>query len=57
MSAIGEATVIRDAEGRAVALRQARTRARIDPLQSAVIAVGLGEAARRPQRPAKVYVA
>ena len=57
VSAIGEATIVRDAEGRPVALRQARQRARIDPLQAAVIAVGLGEADRRTARPSRVYVA
>ena len=46
-SAIGHATVIRDAAGHATGLKQATIRRRIDPLQAAVIAVGLG--ALRPR--------
>ena len=55
--AIGESFVVRDASGHAIALRQARQRARIDALQASVIAVGLGAAASRRTRPARVYVA
>ena len=47
-SAIGESHVARDAQGHAVALRKARQRAHIDPLQAAVIADGLG--AGKPRR-------
>ena len=55
VNAIGESHIVRDAEGRAVALRQARQRARIDPLQAAVIAVGLAPE-RRPSR-GRIFVA
>ena len=57
--AIGNAHLVRDAEGHAGKLRQSRQRARIDSLQAAVIAVGLGAAAalRRRQRAGKVSVA
>ena len=55
-SAIGHATVIRDGQGHAVALKQATIRRRIDPLQAAVIAVGLG--ALRPRAATgKVWIA
>ena len=55
-SAIGHATVIRDAAGHATGLKQATIRRRIDPLQAAVIAVGLG-ALRPKAATGKVYVA
>lgn len=56
LSAISHSTVIRDAQGHAVALKQSTVRRRIDALQAAVIAVGLG--ALRPKRaPLKVHVA
>ena len=55
-NAIGESHIVRDGQGRAVQLRQARQRARIDSLQAAVIAVGLGAGAGKRRR-LKVYVA
>ena len=56
LSAITNATVIRDAAGHATGLKQATIRRRIDPLQAAVIAVGLG--ALRPRGAAgRVWVA
>ena len=55
-AAISHSTVIRDAAGHATGLKQATVRRRIDALQAAVIAVGLG--ALRPKRaPGKVWVA
>ena len=55
-AAIGHATVIRDGQGHATGLKQATIRRRIDPLQAAVIAVGLG-ALRPKAATGKVYVA
>ena len=55
-SAIGHATVLRDAAGHATGLKQATIRRRIDPLQAAVIACGLG-ALRPKAAPGKVWVA
>ena len=56
-NAIGESHVVRNASGHAVALRQARQRARIDPLQAAVIALGLAGALRGRRTAGKVWVA
>ena len=56
VSAIGHATVIRDGQGHATGLKQATIRRRIDPLQAAVIAVGLG-ALRPKAATAKVWIA
>ncbi len=41
LHAMGESHIVRDATGRAIAIRKARQRSRIDSLQAAVIAVGL----------------
>ena len=59
VAAIGQSHLVRDADGNPGRIRQSRARARIDPLQAAVIAVGLGEAAmlRRRARAGKVSVA
>ena len=59
VAAIGQSHLVRDGDGNPGRLRQSRARARIDPLQATVIAVGLGEAAmlRRRARAGKVYVA
>lgn len=54
--ALGQSHVQRDAQGRAIAIRQARQRARIDCLQASVIALGLGASGKKT-RPSKVYVA
>ena len=57
IAAIGGSTIVRDAQGRASALKQARQRARIDCLQAAVIACGLGASYKRLKRPLRTYVA
>ena len=56
-NAIGESHVIRNASGHAVALHKARQRARIDPLQAAVIALGLAGANRGRRTTGKVWIA
>ena len=57
--AIGQSTIVRDGHGKAIKLLQARVKARIDSLQAAVIAVGLGTAAalRRQKRSGHIAVA
>ena len=56
-NAIGESHIVRDASGHAIKLVQARQRARIDPLQAAVIALGLGGAAAKRRSTGRVWVA
>ena len=56
-NAIGESHFVRDAGGHPVKLVQARQRARIDPLQASVIALGLGGAPGKRRKPGKVWIA
>ena len=54
---VSEAKVIRDGQGHVVHLAGVRVRSRIDPLQAAVIALGLGGAAGKRKAPGKVWIA
>lgn len=55
LHAIAESTVVRDSQGRAVGLKQARVRARVDCLQAAVIALGLAAGYKRRARPLRSW--